>query len=540
VSTGTVRDAAFEVLRRTGMTTIFGNPGSTEIPLLAGLPEDLRFVLALHEGSVVGMATGWALAGRGPALTVLHTTAGLGNAVSAIATARVNRAPLVVLVGQQDRRHLALEPFLAGRLHGLAGEYPVWTDQPVRAQDVPGAIARAAHEAVTGRGPAIVIVPMDDWSAPWDGTVEAAPAAVLRPAAVADEEIAPLAALLAQAEDPVLVAGAGADSPAGWAALTELAERLGCPVWQEAFGARAGFPQDHPQFAGVLPADRGGQRRALKGHDVVLAVGAPVFRHYPYDPGPLVEPGTRIAVVSDDPAEVHRSPAELAVLADPAAVCARLARLIPAARRRREVAGPDRRAVPPPAPGAPLRAVHVLQELARRLPPETVVIEEAPSSRADLHRLLPARRPLGFLSAAMGGLGFALPAVAGLRMALPERPVVAVVGDGSAIYGIQALWSAAHFRIGALIVVLANGRYAIMDRLAERHAGGPGAARVPWPAFPEVSLSAMARSFGCPAIRIDTHDRLVAVLDEIVPDLASRTEPLLLDIGVAPDAEFHP
>ncbi|MBX6167963.1 MAG: thiamine pyrophosphate-binding protein, partial [Thermobispora bispora] len=291
MSAGTVRDAAVEVLRRTGMTTIFGNPGSTEIPLLTGLPEDLRFVLALHEGSVVGMATGWALAGRGPALALLHTTAGLGNAVSAIATARVNRAPLVVLVGQQDRRHLALEPFLAGRLHGLAGEYPVWTDQPVRAQDLPGAIARAAPEAVPGRGPAIVIVPMDDWTAPWDGTVEAAPAAVLRPAAVADEEIAPLAALLAQAEDPVLVAGAGADSPAAWAALTGLAERLGCPVWQEAFGARAGFPQDHPQFAGVLPADRGGQRRALKGHDVVLAVGAPVFRHYPYEPGPLVEPG---------------------------------------------------------------------------------------------------------------------------------------------------------------------------------------------------------------------------------------------------------
>ena len=140
--------------------------------------------------------------------------------------------------------------------------------------------------------------------------------------------------------------------------------------------------------------------------------------------------------------------------------------------------------------------------------------------------------------AAMGGLGFGLPAAIGVRMASPTRPVVAVLGDGSSLYGIQALWSAAHYRIGALIVVLANGRYAVMDRLAERHAGGE--AKVPWPAFPEVSLSAMARSFGCPALRIDTHDRLVAVLDEIVPTLASRTEPLLLDIGVAPDAEFHP
>ena len=124
----TVRDATFDVFRRLGLTTIFANPGSTEVPFLTGLPDDIRFVLALHEGSVVGIATGWAIAGDRPALVNLHTTAGLGNAVGALATARVNRAPLVVLVGQQDRRHLALEPFLTGRLEGLAGDYPVWVN----------------------------------------------------------------------------------------------------------------------------------------------------------------------------------------------------------------------------------------------------------------------------------------------------------------------------------------------------------------------------------------------------------------------------
>src|SRR5215211_7286161 len=164
-----VRDAAFEVMRERGLTTVFANPGSTEVPFLGALPDDLRFVLALHEGSVVGIATGWAI-GRGvPAFVLLHTTAGLGNAVGALATARVNRAPLVVLVGQQDRRHLAFEPFLAGKLDGLAGEYPVWRAQPARAQDVPAAIDRAWHEAVAGRGPALVVVPMDDWPAAADG-----------------------------------------------------------------------------------------------------------------------------------------------------------------------------------------------------------------------------------------------------------------------------------------------------------------------------------------------------------------------------------
>src|SRR5262245_17609787 len=147
----TVREATFDVFRRRGLTTLFSNPGSTEVPFLTDLPDDIRFVLGLHEGSVVGLATGFAI-GRGePALVVLHTTAGFGNAVAAIATARVNRAPLVVLVGQQDRRHLVFEPFLAGRLQGLAGEYPVWADQPVRAGDVPGAVERAYHEASTRR-----------------------------------------------------------------------------------------------------------------------------------------------------------------------------------------------------------------------------------------------------------------------------------------------------------------------------------------------------------------------------------------------------
>src|SRR4051794_14975288 len=151
----TVREAFFDVLRARAMRRIFSNPGSTEVPFLAGLPDDIEFVLALHEGSVVGLATGYAL-GRGePPLVVLHTTAGLGNAVGALATARANRAPLVVIVGQQDRRHLVFEPFLTGKLAGLAGDYPVWVDQPVRPQDVPGAIDRAWHEATTHRGPAI-------------------------------------------------------------------------------------------------------------------------------------------------------------------------------------------------------------------------------------------------------------------------------------------------------------------------------------------------------------------------------------------------
>ncbi len=531
----TVREATFDVFREYELTTLFANPGSTEISFLTDLPDDLRFVLGLHESSVVGMATGWAIGRRKPALAILHTTPGLGNAVSALATARANRAPLVVVVGQQDRRHIATEPFLTGRLHGLAGDYPVWVDEPVRAQDVPGAIARAYHEATTGHGPAVVIVPMDDWTAEASDPGERAAARrVARARAVDEDVVSELAELLAGADNPVLVAGAGADDPGTWVALVALAERLACPVWQEPFSARAGFPQDHALFAGHLPADRIRLRQALAPHDVVLSVGAPVFRQYPFVAGPFVEPGTRVAMVSQDVAEVHRSTADLAVLAAPGPVCERLARIVPA--RGTAPPGPFPLPAPPepPAAGEPLRAAHVFSALAERLPRDAIVIEESPSNRPELLVRLPARESLGSLSPAMGGLGFALPAATGLRLARPDRPVVAIVGDGSSLYSIQALWSAAQYRAGVLFVILSNGGYAIMDRLAEQQGG-----TAPWPSF-DVDVAGLARAFGCPARTVATHAELVGALDDVVPDLVRREEPLLLEIAVAPDESFAP
>jgi benzoylformate decarboxylase len=535
----TVRDASFDVLRLHGLTTMFANPGSTEVSFLSDLPDDLDFVLALHEGSVVGAATGWAIARGEPALVLLHTTAGLGNAVGALATARVNRVPLVVLVGQQDRRHLAQEPFLAGRLEGLAGDYPVSVETPARAQDVPGAIGRAVHAARTGRGPALVIVPMNDWAEPAEELPVPA-AAVLRHATTADPAaVAEVAGLLARAEAPALVVGAGTDSAEAWAALTALAERLDCPVWQEPFGSRAGFPQDHHLFAGHLPADRTRLREALAPNDLVLVVGAPFLRQYPYGQGRLTGPGTRVAVVTDDPAEAHRAPADLAVVTPLPDFCDRLARRVPPREpgEPRSVRPPTPARVPasPPDPGQPLRAAHVLAALASSLPADTVIVEETPSSRPDLHALLPARRPLGFLSAAMGGLGFAMPAAVGVRMGQPRRPVVAVVGDGSSLYQMQSLWTAAHYGVGVVFVVLANGRYAIMDRLAEQHGG-----KAPWPAFEQVSVSGLAVALGCPARKITQYSELLAALDDIVPTLGSRTEPVVLEVAVAPGPEFHP
>jgi benzoylformate decarboxylase len=526
-----VRDATQAVLRRLDLTTIFSNPGSTEVQFLAGLPEDFRFVLGLHEGAVIGMAVGYALGRDAPALALVHSTPGLGNAVGTIAAARSSRAPLVVLVGQQDRRHLAQDPFLAGHLAGLAGDYPVYTDQPVRPQDVPGAIVRAYHEAATARGPAIVIVPMDDWLAPAPAPHEIlGPQRLLRSAAAEPAVVAELAALLDDAAAPAIVAGAGNHSSSAWAALVSLAERLACPVFQEAFGGAAGFPQDHPSFAGHLPARRTRLRDTLKPHDAVLVVGAHALRQYQYDEGPLVEPGTRLAVVTQDPEEAHRSPVDIAVIGDPAAVCRAVADAVLA----RPPAEPVQRAPAAPDPGEPLRAGHVLAALAERLARDAILVEEAPSNRPELHRRMPAATPLGFVST-MGLLGFGLPVAIGLRMARPERPVLAVIGDGSMLYQVMSLWTAGRYDVGALFVVLANGGYAIMDRLAEQ-SGAPG----PWPSLDGIDVAGLARAQGVEAIRVTEYADLVDRLDAILPDLVNRTSPLVLEVAVEQDATFDP
>ncbi|MDA8262249.1 MAG: thiamine pyrophosphate-binding protein [Actinomycetota bacterium] len=523
-----VRDATFERCLELGMDTIFSNPGSTEVPALSGLPSEFHFVLGLHEGAVVGMATGLALATELPVLVMLHTTAGLGNAVSALATARVNKAPLVVLVGQQDRRHLAARPFLAGQLEGLAGSYPVSFSQPARPQDLPTLVTQAWHRARAARGPAIVVVPMDDWLAEADELPEASPRRMAFSRQADPADLAEVAARLDAAANPALVVGADADSADAWSALTALAERLRSPVYQEAFGARAGFPQDHPLFAGHLPSARSALRTLLEPHDVILCVGAPAFRQYPYDQGPFVAPETWVGMIADSEEDAEASTSDLAIVAPIALACGHLTRLV----SKREVmpAQVERRAIPTFSnPERGMYPEDVFAALAERLGPETVIIEESPSSRSRLQAMLPARRPLGFLSAAMGGLGFALPAAIGVKMGLPDRPVVAVVGDGSSIYSIQALWSAARYQVGVLLVVLCNRSYSIMDRLHERAADGPP----PWPGFEEVEIAELASALGCPSKKVSSVAELKSVLDSLPENLSEMASPLVIAVETA-------
>jgi thiamine pyrophosphate-dependent acetolactate synthase large subunit-like protein len=525
-----VRDATFEVMRAHGMTRIFGNPGSTEVSFLTDLPGDIDFVMGLHEGAVVGMATGYALATGEPQFVNLHTAPGLGNAVNAIANARDCHAPLVIVVGQQDRKQLHLTPFLTGRaLERLAGEYPVWTHLPPRPQDVPGAIARAYHEAKLGAGPALVVVPMGDWQEPCGPIPATAPAIVIQSAGVSPEQLDPLVELLVTAVSPVIVTGAGTDTPEGFAAAAALAERLACPVWHEPFSSRAGFPEDHPLFAGHLDWRRRTMRETLAPHDTVLVLGTKAFQLYVLDEEqPPVSPGTHVAVVSADVDEALQSACELAIVGPVAAVCAALAERSPQ-RTSATVVSFARPASPaPPGPGEQLRSEHVLALLAEHLPADAVLVEESPSCRPEILERIPTRMPLGFVSNANGGLGFGFAGAIGLRMALPDRPVVAVIGDGAAMFGIQALWSAARYNAGALLIVMANGAYGVMDSQAHARGGKP-----PWPQFPELEIATMARALGCPATSVTTYDELSTTLIGAISGLRESTEPLLIEVSVA-------
>lgn len=270
-------------------------------------------------------------------------------------------------------------------------------------------------------------------------------------------------------------------------------------------------------------------RETLADHDLVLAVGTNAFRLYLFDePGPLVAEGTRVAVLTDDPAEAHRSPCALAVVAAVEESCAVLVDKV--AHREGRAGQPLRRppAPDPPAPGEALTPAHVFSELARRLPRDAIVVEETPSSQAELYRRLPVVTPGGFVASGNGGLGFGIAGSVGLRMGDPRRPVIGIVGDGSSMYAIQALWSAAHYEVGVLLLVMANGRYAVMDGLA--HAAGGTAA---WPAFGSIDIAGISRCLGCPAISVETYEGLVDTLDDVLPGLATRRTPLLVEIALA-------
>ncbi|MFI5927130.1 benzoylformate decarboxylase [Micromonospora sp. NPDC051543] len=505
----TVRDATYDVLRTLGMTTVFGNPGSTEEPFLQDFPADFHYVHALHEATAVAMADGYAQAAGRPAHVNLHTAPGLGNGMGNLVTAWHNKTPLIVTAGQQTREMLLLEPRLTNRRAvELPEPYVKWSYEPVRAQDIPAALLRAHATAVQPPvGPVFLSLPMDDWAKPAEPPP--APRSVATRFGPDPQRLEMFARVLADSRDPVLVFGPGVDRSGSWPAAVALAERLAAPVWSAPAPERAVFPEDHPQFRGVLPFAIGPLAEALHGHDTVLVVGAPVFRYYPHVPGSHLPEGARLLHVTDDPDEAARAPVGDSLLGDPGLALTALLDLLPAAGRQ----PPAPRAVPPPPEvTVPLSADAMFAALAAHWPADGVLVQESPSNLAALRRNLRITRPASYFTMASGGLGYGLPAAIGVALAERDtgrgRPVVAVIGDGSFHYSVQALWTAARLSLPVVIVVPINQQYAILKAFAELK-DTPG---VPGLDLPGLDVTAIAAGYGCATEVVRTPDEFGAAL----------------------------
>jgi benzoylformate decarboxylase len=521
--TPTVRDAVLQLLRDCGMQRIFGNPGSTELPLFLDFPADFQYVLGLQESVVVGMADGYAAATRHAAFVNLHSAAGVGHAMGAIFTAWKNRTPLVITAGQQARAILPFDPFLfSAQATELPKPYVKWSCEPARAEDVPLAIARAYRVAMQPpRGPVLVSIPADDWARP----AQWVPARRIGMALRADPQVlAELADALDRCRRPVFVIGAGVERDGAWDAVRALAERERARVFIAPMSARGGFPEDHPQFAGFLPAMREKIVAALAGSDLVLVLGAPAFTYHVEGSGPHLPPGAMLYQLVDDADTAAWTPSGTAAVGSVRLAVEELLQRPQAAGREMP---PPRSPAPRADASAPMSVAFVLQTLAELRAPGDIVVEEAPSARPVMQRHLPTLRSDTFYTMASGGLGFGLPAAVGVALGKPGARVIALVGDGSAMYSIQALWSAAALALPITVVILNNRRYAALQEFAPTFGFAPGSV-LQGTDLSGLDFVALARGHGVAGVRVEQADALRGALQE-----ALRSQgPMLVEVAV--------
>lgn len=516
-----VREVTLDLLRRLGMRRVFGNPGSTELTFFRDFPDDFDYVLGLQEAVVVGMADGFAQATHNAALVNLHSAVGVGHAMGNLFTAYRNRTPLVVTAGQQSRSLLPLEPFLfSSRATELPQPYVKWAVEPARAEDVPRAIERAYHIAMTPpRGPAFVSIPIDDWDVPCDALAPRGVAPVQR---VDPQALAALGEALRRSRRPVFVVGAAIDRDRAWDAMVRLAEMHGALVWASPLIGRCGFPEDHPLFAGFLPAFRDQIVQRLQGHDLMVAVGAQVFTYHAEGTGPYVPDGLAVYQLTEDPDWAASSVSGQSLVGN---VGDALVQLASGQRGAAPAAQHGRERVARLAETDPLTDALLLQMLAELRTPQSIIVEEAPSTREPMHDHLPILRPETFYTCSSGGLGHSLPAAVGIAIARPEARVIALLGDGSAMYSIQALWTAARLRLPLTILIVNNRRYEALQSFSRRF----GLTDPVGTSLPDIDFVQIARGQGCEADRVTRAADLKAALARA---LASQG-PMLLDIHVA-------
>jgi benzoylformate decarboxylase len=543
--------ALLELLRQEGVDIIFGNPGTTELPLMDALAvEDrLRYVLGLQEAAVMAMADGYAQASGRLAVVNLHVAPGLGNAMGMLYDAQKSGAPVLVTAGQHDQSFTVTEPILWADLPVLARPLVKWASEVHRLEDLPRLVHRAAKTALAPpTGPVFLSLPGDILNAEADLDLMA-PTRVAPRLRADREAVAAAAALIARAERPVIMAGDAVAQSHAHAELVALAELIGAPVYAEFVPNTASFPASHPLFRGAITRLAETVRTVLADHDLLLSVGGDLLTLSLPSAVEPIPPGLTIIQLDTDAWELGKNyAAEVALLGDPRATLPELTEAVRGAMtsgmrgraaerfaataaaiatEREDLRAKARKL----ADRVPIEPLALLEAIGRVLPRDTVVVEEALSSAPGIRQLMASDDPQSYFGLRGGGIGWGLPAAIGIKLALPQRPVVALIGDGSAMYTCQALWTAARYRIGVIFVILNNTSYRILKQRVQAvrgHAAQTGIYVGMELDSPAIDFVGLARAQGVAAERART---VADATDLIVKGLADGG-PLLVDVAL--------
>ena len=520
-----------DLLRANGVTHVFGNPGTTELPLVDAFAAEtgIRYILGLNEVVVLGMADGYAQASGQLAVANLHAAPGLGNAMGMLYNAAKAGAPILVTAGQQDTSIALTEPLLWADLATLARPLVKWSHEVARVDDLPRSVHRAAKVALTApTGPVFLSIPGDILTADAAGIDPMAPTRIGGRVRADAASVAAAADLIAAATAPLIFAGDAVPRSDAHPELAALAEAIGAPVYLEGMANTAAFPSDHRLYAGSVARMTPAVRALTDGHDLIISIGADLLTQSQAAGVEALAPGKALIHFDDDPWEVGKNfPATVGLVGNakatlPELTAAVLARMTPAVARADGVAADlaGKRAAmcaraAAEADSVPLRPLAVLAAIADGLPADAIVVEETLSTGMNTVRhLMPAVRPDSWFGMRGGGIGVALPQAIGIKIAR-DRPVLALSGDGSAMYAIQALWTAAHYDLGIVAVIVNNRSYRILKQRT-RALGGASAATDTYVGMdltdPAIDFVALSEAQGVPAERVATLPDLRAAL----------------------------
>ncbi len=543
------RQAFVELLISEGVTHLFGNPGTTELPIMQALPDypGLKFVLGLQEAVVMGMADGYARASRQLTAANVHVAPGLGNAMGALYNAKFTGSPVILTAGQQEQGHGLLEPLLYDNLTLMAAPLVKWSTEVTRLQDLPRIMRRAAKIAMTPpTGPVFISLPGDILNeiAEVDLGQSVRIDHRVRPS---DQSLDNLANALLSAKNPVIISGQELRSKQAFDDAGELATLLGAAVFQESVPFSATFSTSHNQYLGMLTRSQENVRKTLEPFDLIFCLGADLLRMSVYSPVEPLPHHSRVIHLSERSAELGKNyRTELALQAN---VCETLQSLLPLLRARidsnyKEQANARAMAleqqnwsnkrkhsviqVLTQSALRPMLASTFVMHITSQLTPDVIVVEEALTSTQALSHYLHQHDHDSFFGLASGGLGFAIPGAVGISMAKPGRPVVAIVGDGSAMYGIQGLWTAAHFKLPITYVIANNKGYRIIK---ERLVSMQGSDRFIGMDMndPAIDYCQLAQSMGMPSMKVSDPSELDAALKAGI----QSGKPNLIEVAVS-------